>query len=76
MKYGEYVYFSINHDCEMVRLSVNDAHQREYFCLIPYHAGRAHREQSARAKEALAHAIETGQAPGEVTLKEVQYELG
>lgn len=68
--YSEYRYYSPIKDADMVRLSMADAHNREFYMAIPESGGKRYRE---RRDEALGHimtAIESGLQPGQVRVRD------
>lgn len=68
--YHEYRYYSPLHDTEMVRLSVFDSRDAEFFMLIPASTPRRYRERRTEALEAIDYAIEHGMEPGQVKIGE------
>jgi hypothetical protein len=68
--YHEFRSYSPIHDCEVVRLSVFDAHGREFFMTLPASAPRRYRERRTKALEAIDYAIEQKMEPGEVRVSE------
>ena len=70
MRIREREYYSIRHDAEVVQVSTNDAHGREYFCIIPSVTGESLRERRHAAVYALQRAIDEKALPGEIPIKE------
>jgi hypothetical protein len=64
MSYSEFRHWSVVHDREMIRISMQ--HQGEFFMLIPAYEGRRYRERRERALEMIQAAIDAGLEPGEV----------
>lgn len=67
--YSEFRYYSPISDRDMVRLSMTDKHNREFYMAIPENEGKRYRE---RRDEALMHiqtAIEAGLQPGQVRVR-------
>lgn len=68
--YHEFRSYSPLHDCVMVRISVFDARDAEFFMLIPESAPKRYRERRDRALQDIDYAIEHGLEPGEVRVVE------
>lgn len=66
MPYSEFRYWSPVHDREMVRVSMVDDRNGEFFTFIPAYDGKAYRERREKALETIQSAIDAGLDPGEV----------
>lgn len=67
--FSEFRYFSVTADCEMVRLSMTDAHNREFWNAIPASDGKNYRARRDACLETLAEAIDMGLQPGRVRVR-------
>lgn len=67
--YSAYEFYSPMLDCQMVRLSMCDAHFKEFWMAIPGpDAQKKYRERRAAALDAISQAISLGLQPGEVRI--------
>lgn len=65
--FNEFRQYSPIHDCEVVRISVPDEHNREFFMFVKDNGtAREFRESRDTALEAIVTAIQSGLEPGEV----------
>jgi hypothetical protein len=66
--YQEHRSYSPIFDKEMVRLSITDDSNREFFIQIPGASGKSFREAREQAIAILEQAIAEGLPPGEITV--------
>lgn len=68
--YHEFRSYSPLHDCVMVRLSVFDARDAEFFMLIPEAAPKRYRERRDKALQDIDYAIAQRMEPGQVCVSD------
>lgn len=68
--YQELRSYSPIFDAEMVRLSITDSMNQEYYIQIPAASGRRFREAKERALDILDQAISEGLPPGEISVSQ------
>ena len=66
LMFSEFRFWSVIHDQEMIRLSMVDARNGEFFLFLPADDGRKYRARRDEALETLQGAINAGLDPGEV----------
>ena len=66
MLFSEFQYYSLLHDREMIRISMVNERNGEFFTYIPADDGRRYRERRDQALGTIQSAIEAGLDPGEV----------
>lgn len=68
MNWIDRIYFSVQHDCDMSRISGFDDHQMEHWKLIPIGKvdGKTYRERRQEVIEQLMESIEAGDPYGEM----------
>lgn len=66
MLFSEFRFWSPVHNTDMVRISMVNDRNGEFFCFIPAYDGRKYRERRDEALETIQSAISAGLDPGEV----------
>jgi len=69
VRFQEYFFWSPIMDADACRLSMCDAHGREFFCIVPYDDGKAWRARRDEYLGYITQAIDAGLQPGEVRLR-------
>lgn len=67
--FHEHRAYSVQHDAEMVRLSLVDARGGEYFAIVPAADGKAWRERRNAALDLIDEAMNAGAQPGQIEVK-------
>lgn len=69
--YTQYKYWSIIEGCNVMRLSMRNDRGDEYFSIVPCgSSGKAARQARENALDVISDAIERGDEPGQVMMKE------